>query len=150
MFCIYCGKQIDTTSKFCPHCGKKIEKPDISETKSIQKPIEEQKKTYGPIFWKYFWIAFLLNIIAEISEEVESGLFSLLYLLILGVYVYFFCKMINEAMLSIRKKDWWPLGLLVLIPFGFWITFFVVRAQLKPRGRWNDERKSFKLSKDKF
>jgi hypothetical protein len=50
-------------------------------------------------------------------------------------------------MLSIGKKNWWPLGLLSIIPFGFWIAFLVVRAKLKPHGGWVSKHKSFKMSK---
>lgn len=127
MFCKHCGKVIKPDDNFCPYCGK----PAVAEEKIIQKP---KIKTYSSTFWKYFGMLILTNVLIGIFEFLEMPIF---WIIILGVYTYFFCQMVNEAMLSIGKKGWWPLGLLVLIPFGFWITFFIVRAQLKLYGKWS-------------
>jgi len=133
MFCKHCGKQIDETSKFCPYCGGRIREIPIPE----EIPQKPEIKTYSSIFWRYFGLSILLGIISAVLEVINVDFLWVLYLTAVAVYMYFFCKMINEAMSSIGKKNWWPLGLLNLIPLGFWIVFFVVRAQLKPHGKWS-------------
>jgi len=139
MFCRYCGKKIDETSNFCPYCGRKLKEILTLKEKESQ---ESEIKTYSSEFWKYFWIGIALSIFAGVLEASHSDFLAILYLIALVIYIYSFCKMVNEAMLSIGKKNWWPLGLLSLIPFGFWIVFFVVRAQLKPHGRWSLKRET--------
>jgi len=134
MFCKHCGKPIGDEDKFCPYCGSPIKEAESPEVRLTEEPKEEKIKTYSSIFWKYFGILILANILIGVFEALEIPIF---WIIVLGVYTYFFCRMVNEAMLSIGKKNWWPLGLLVLIPLGFWIVFFVVRSQLKPHGRWS-------------
>ena len=136
MFCKHCGKEINKTNKFCPYCGGRIEEIAISEREIPQK---SEIKTYSSIFWKYFGVLFLLSICASVLGLADVGFLWILYLILIVIYTYSFCKMVNEAMLSIGKKNWWLLGLLVLIPIGFWIVFFVVRDQLKPHGKWGDK-----------
>lgn len=132
MFCRHCGKKVDPESKFCPYCGGQVKEMPKGET-----PQKPEIKTYSSTFWKYFGFGILLGIISAVLEVVDMDFLWVLYLTAVAVYIYFFCKTINEAMLSIGKKNWWPLGLLNLIPLGFWIVFFVVRAQLKPHGKWS-------------
>lgn len=100
-------------------------------------PQKPEIKTYSSIFWKYFGLSILLHIISAVLEVINVDFLWPIYLTAVAIYMYFFCKMINEAMLSIGKKNWWPLGLLILIPFGFWIVFFIIRSQLKPHGKWS-------------
>jgi len=134
MFCKHCGKPIGDEDKFCPYCGSPIKEAESPEVRLTEEPKEEKIKTYSSIFWKYFGILILANILIGIFEVLKIPIF---WIIVLGVYIYFFCRIVNEAMLSIGKKNWWPLGLLVLIPFGFWVVFFVVRSKLKPHGRWS-------------
>ncbi len=134
MFCKHCGKQINSEDKFCPHCGDLVQVDGSSEAKPATRQEEAKIKTYSSSFWKYFGILILINIIIGIFQALGTSIY---WMIVLVGYVYFFCKMVNEAMLSIGKKNWWPLGLLVVIPLGFWIVFFSVRSQLKSRGKWS-------------
>ena len=146
MYCANCGTKNRDGASFCQKCGSSINKAsnelapeEISATSGIT--------NYSPIFWKYFGLGVLLTIGARAIELSENDNLWIVYLILFGIYVYMFCKTINEAMLSIGKKNWWPLGLLTIIPFGFWIAFLIVRAKLKPHGKWVSEHKSFRLTK---
>ncbi len=135
-FCSNCGNPTSSDSKFCQHCGKTIGQPV---------DIDKNAKNYSPIFWNYFGIGVLLNIFGRATGE-GTGIL-IIYILVFVIYIYRFSVEINEAMASIGKKNWWPLGLLSLIPFGFWVAFLVVRSKLKPHGMWISKNKSFKLTK---
>lgn len=143
MFCEQCGTKIEKNTQFCQNCGKKLgDSPVVS--------VEQENigKNYSPIFWKYFWVGLLLNLFSRGLDSAGSGNgLWILFLVLAGIYIYKFCTEINEAMILIGKKNWWPLGLLALIPFGFWVAFLVVRGKLKPHGMWISEHKSFKMSK---
>ena len=142
MFCSNCGTKIEEGATFCHSCGKAT-----SENKAVENDKKTEVKNYSPIFWKYFWIGVLLNVFSRGVESAGGEGLWIIFFILAGVYIYKFSATINEAMLSIGKKNWWPLGLLSIIPFGFWIAFLVVRAKLKPHGGWVSKHKSFKMSK---
>jgi|SRR3989338_2291013 len=150
MFCPNCGTKIQEHAEFCQNCGVKVEQKKSTkqaENENDSLTTETVVKNYSPIFWKYFWIGVLLNIFARGVEVSEVDGLWVIFLILAGIYIYKFSKTIEEAMLSIGKKNWWPLGLLSLIPFGFWIAFLVVRSKLKPHGKWMSKHQSFKISK---
>lgn len=142
MHCSNCGTKIEEGAAFCQSCGK-----TTSEDKVVENDNKAEVKNYSPIFWKYFWIGVLLNIFSRGVEAGGGEGLWIIFFILAGIYIYKFSATINEAMLSIGKKNWWPLGLLSIIPFGFWIAFLVVRAKLKPHGKWVSKHKSFKMSK---
>jgi hypothetical protein len=142
MFCSNCGTKIEEGATFCQSCGKAT-----SENKVVENEKKTEVKNYSPVFWKYFWIGVLLNVFSRGVESAGGEGLWIIFFILAGIYIYKFSATINEAMLSIGKKNWWPLGLLSIIPFGFWIAFLVVRAKLKPHGGWVSKHKSFKMSK---
>ena len=146
MHCSNCGTKIEEGAAFCQSCGKSTSENKVVENKEGNIS-ELGLKNYSPVFWKYFWFGVLLNVFSRgVGPAGDEGLW-IIYLILAGTYIYKFSATINEAMLSIGKKNWWPLGLLSIIPFGFWIAFLVVRTKLKPHGKWVSEHKSFKISK---
>ena len=146
MHCSNCGTKIEEGSAFCQSCGKAINENKVTENKEGQNS-ENEIKNYSPVFWKYFWIGVLLNVFSRGVEAAGGEGLWIIFFILAGIYIYKFSATINEAMLSIGKKNWWPLGLLSIIPFGFWVAFLVVRAKLKPHGKWVSKHKSFKMSK---
>lgn len=146
MFCSNCGTTIEEGAEFCQNCGKPAnDKKEVENKNNPTGAIEI--KNYSSIFWKYFWIGVLLNIFSRGVETAGGEGLWIIFFILVGIYIYKFSATINEAMLSVGKKNWWPLGLLSIIPFGFWIAFLVVRAKLKPHGKWVSKHKSFKISK---
>lgn len=146
MHCSSCGTKIEKEATFCQGCGNPTGKNKAVNDRDNHSSNQEVKN-YNPIFWKYFWVGFLLNIFSRGAELAESEGFWIILFIFVGIYIYKFSATINEAMLSIGKKNWWPLGLLSIIPFGFWIAFLIVRAKLKPHGKWVSKHRSFKMSK---
>ncbi len=146
MYCSNCGTKNRDEASFCQKCGSSIKKAGVEAAPENKSTIPEVPN-YSPIFWKYFGFGVLLTIGARAIELSENDNLWIVYLILFGIYVYKFCKTINDAMLSIGKKNWWPLGLLTIIPFGFWIAFLIVRAKLKPHGKWVSQHKSFRLTK---
>lgn len=130
MFCENCGIRTIEGSKFCQSCGHKV--ADQS-SESIQNPVVIGSKNYRPIFLNYFAAAILLGLLGKGSED---DTVFIIWAILFCVFVYSFCRTIHKAMTSIGKKNYWPLGLLAIIPFGFLIAFFVVRGKLKPHGMW--------------
>mgnify|MGYP000883694148 CR=1 FL=1 len=146
MHCSNCGTKIEDEASFCQSCGKPTSENKATEGKE-DNVSELGLKNYSPVFWKYFWIGVLLNVFSRGVESAGGEGLWIIFFILAGIYIYKFSATINEAMLSIGKKNWWPLGLLSIIPFGFWIAFLVVRAKLKPHGKWVSGHKSFKMSK---
>lgn len=138
MFCKQCGKEINQNSKFCANCGTSID--SVNSCPSLNtgsQRVEQEAKTYGSSFWKYFLLSFLVIMMSGVAEI--NAILSAAYLIFLILFLVSFCKFINQAMLSVGKKNWWPLGLLILLPLGFCITYFVVRHHLKPAGKWGKD-----------
>lgn len=148
MFCSSCGKESVDGSSFCQNCGAKFaSKHQPINSISTTADNTASKKNYSPIFWKYFGVGVLISLWASAMGDFDSPVLGLLLLVVCVLYVYGFCKTINEAMAHIGKKNWWPLGLLSLVPFGFWVVFFIVRSKLLPHGLWISQHKSFRLTK---
>ena len=121
-------------AKFCKECGEQIRhNTPIDATENRVNP---SVKNYAPIFWKLFGIGILVNISSKIlfSTETDAGLIFGLF--IIAAYLYAICKAINDAMLAVGKRNWWPLGLLAIIPFGYLIAVYIVRRKLKPNKMW--------------
>jgi hypothetical protein len=146
MFCSNCGTKVEDEAAFCQSCGKRIPGDKTVKIEGNYSS-EEAIKNYSPVFWRYFWVGVLLNIFSRGIEVAGSEGFWVIFLILAVIYVYKFSAIINEAMLSIGRKNWWPLGLLSFIPFGFWVAFLIVRAKLKPHGKWVSKHRSFKMSK---
>ena len=90
-----------------------MEREDVFKPKSEEgtfQPVEPDFKNYSPVFWKYFWIGVLLNIISRGVEGAGGEIFWVVFLILAGIYVYKFSTTINEAMLSIGKKTGGHLG----------------------------------------
>lgn len=149
MFCPNCGSKTEKDARFCQSCGSKNDGfvDDSIKTVSVDQSQTEITKNYSPIFWRYFWGGVLLNIFSRGVDSVGGDGLWIILLILVGIYIYKFSKTINEAMASIGKNNWWPLGLLALIPLGFWIAFLIVRAKLQPYGKWVSNHKSFRLTK---
>lgn len=145
MHCSNCGIKIEDGVAFCQSCGKPTNNT-VADNK-VNSPSTSEVKNYSPIFWKYLLVGFILNILSRGVELVGDEGLWIIFFIFAGIYIYKFSAAINEAMLSIGKKNWWPLGLLSMIPFGFWVAFLVVRAKLKPQGRWMSKSESFKMPK---
>jgi len=137
MYCKFCGKSIDQSSIFCPSCGKNINETMVNAVEIPKPEDKDNQRNYSSLFWKYFWLSALIYALGSVSS-INSTL-AVVYLIVLILFVVSFCRSINKAMQSVGKRNWWPLGLLIIIPFGFWITFFVVRHHLKPAGKWGKD-----------
>lgn len=146
MFCSNCGTKVEDGAVFCQSCGKPTSENKVANNKDGGSS-EARVKNYSPIFWKYFWVGLLLNIFSRGAETAGGEGLWVIFFILAGIYIYKFSATINEAMLSIGRKNWWPLGLLSIIPFGFWVAFFIVMAKLKQHGKWVSRHKSFKMSK---
>ncbi|MDD2753658.1 MAG: zinc-ribbon domain-containing protein [Candidatus Portnoybacteria bacterium] len=136
-FCANCGAPVNQTDVFCKKCGAKLKKENPPSVPK-EKPTEEHEE-YSKTFFRLFLWGIVLNIFLSACNAFNSGLLWLTALAALGYYVYIFCQTTEKAMQSIGKKNWWPLGLLVLVPFGFWIAYFVIRHQLKKQNRWGKD-----------
>ncbi|MCU0653331.1 MAG: hypothetical protein MUD10_03675 [Candidatus Pacebacteria bacterium] len=115
--------------------------PAIPATPAQTNAVKQGTENYSSIFWKFL----LLNIAtgaAYIGTTMITGnvlMALLVFFALSAALLYWFCRAIGRAMASIGKNGWWPLGLLIFVPFGFWVAYFVARAQLKPRGKWGSD-----------
>ena len=139
MNCKKCGHQIEENIDVCNYCGvsQKEQIPAIPSP-AIGKPIAA--KTYSSIFWKYFLALFLIGLISLAALMIFNDRNNIIYWGLTFAATYWFCRSIETAMRSIGKNNWWPIGLLGLLPFGFWVAYFVVRHQLKPLGKWGSDK----------
>lgn len=116
--------------------GENPSNNEKENVKTLAPTLDANRKTFGLTFVKYVILSELLFVFGGYTENGESGgILGLFFALFL---IYFSCKFVNTAMLSIGKgKRWWPLGILFLIPvFGWVVVYLVMRAKLKPYGKW--------------
>lgn len=138
MNCKKCNNQIQENAEICDYCGTSQKE----QTPVISAPVAEKlagTKTYSSIFWKYFLIILLIGMIGAVVGTMIND-HNIVYWTLMVAATYWFCQAVENAMRSIGKKNWWPVGLLGLIPLGFWVAYFVVRNQLKPRGKWGNDK----------
>lgn len=84
----------------------------------------------------YLWLLLFEIVILGYLVVTGDAVFLYAFIAIKIVAVGYFCMIINESMVSVGKKHGWPLGLLVIIPFGFWAAYLIVRRQLALSGKW--------------
>jgi uncharacterized membrane protein YhaH (DUF805 family) len=162
MECPKCKTQNSDDAQTCSICGYKFAKKteqEIFKNNPIEgstQKITKDKKNYSKVFWKWFGIWAILNMIAIIIDEMEfneevitsADYFALGYLIAFVAATIFFCRTTHNALKEIGKTWGWVLGLLMFVPFGYWIVFFVVRTLLMPQGYWISKHQSFKLTKN--
>ena len=132
---------------FCPACGASAKDalvagvpasvPSAAAAAPAGGTPATDNTAYGSLFWKYFWLSVGVNVIGNVGRAFPAA--YIFYIIALIYFEIFFCRAVGRAMLAAGKKNWWPLGLLAIVPFGFWITFFVARHHLKRAGKWGKD-----------
>jgi len=145
MQCSSCSKKINPKEAFCPHCGTRTGLHSPNDPGFSQVPREpslardegtDKGRKYKPLFVKLFWFGVAVHIFAGVADIVGDEIVDLLLFTAITFFIYKVCMAINNAMVSIGKKHWWPLGLLSLIPIGVVVVFYVMRSKLKPHDKW--------------
>jgi len=89
------------------------------------------KEKYGKKYWTFFFIMIGLSFLSRLEYVgIVFGLMSIAYL------VYFIIKFLIPSLKLAKKKPIWFYVVVFLIPFGFWIDFFIVRKELLKIKRW--------------
>lgn len=99
------------------------------------------EENYAHYYWVWFGIFFALGVIMIIITRWES-LFTFRFVVagIILIASIFSSVTIHKLLRLAGKKYGWVLGLIPLItPFGFFISFLIIRDKLKKAGMWNQE-----------
>lgn len=99
----------------------------------------ESKENCADYFRVWFGIFFALGVILIITNRWE---FTLRFIVagVITIASIFSSITIHSSLRLAGKKYGWILGFIPLItPFGFFISFLIVRNKLKKAGMWNQE-----------
>jgi len=122
-YCPKCKKYYPSGAyKKCPECKTEL----ITKTFSFEKD-KEGKIYYSKKYWTFFLIQLLGNVLCTFFPLILIGLL---------IYYIYFITIIHKSFKEVKINYGWLIGLLIFIPIGFWIVFFIARHKLKKVNKW--------------